>query len=304
MDQAQGLREMTHDKSKNNDGIKVITVTGGKGGVGKSNVSLNLAVSLAEQGKRVMLLDADLGLANIDVMLGIRVNKNLSHVISGECSLDEVIVEGPHGLKIIPATSGTQSMVELTPTQHAGLIRAFSDLKTPIDVLIVDTAAGISDMVLAFARAAQDVLVVVCDEPTSVTDAYALMKILNKDYGIYKFKIIANMVNSLKQGKELFAKLTKVTDRFLDASLELVSCVPMDNNIRLAVRKRQVVVDAFPRSPASLAFKALALRVSNWAIPYRPEGHLEFFIENLVKRSVATNDEFQKENEVEKVSNC
>ena len=228
-------------------------------------------------------------------MLALRVTKNLSHVLSGECTLDEVMVEGPHGLKVVPATSGTQSMVELTQAQHAGLIRAFSELKTPIDVLIVDTAAGISDMVLAFARASQDVLVVVCDEPTSVTDAYALMKILNYDYGVYKFKIIANMVTSLKQGQELFAKLTKVTDRFLDAQLELVSCVPFDNNIRLSVRKRQVIVDAFPRSPAALAFKALALRVNTWPIPHRPEGHLEFFIENLVKRSVETPDDLEKQ---------
>ena len=147
-------------------------------------------------------------------------------------------------------------MVELTPAQHAGLIRAFSELKTQIDILIVDTAAGIADMVLAFARAAQDVLIVVCDEPTSITDAYALMKILNNDYGVYKFKIVANMVSSLKQGQDLFAKLTKVTDRFLDASLELVSCVPNDVNVKMAVRKRQVVVDAFPKSPSSLAFKA------------------------------------------------
>jgi flagellar biosynthesis protein FlhG len=283
MDQAEGLRKMAQN---NNKAIKVITVTGGKGGVGKSNVSLNLAVSLCQQGKKVLLLDADLGLANIDVMLGIRVSKNLSHVLSGECSLDDVMVEGPHGLKIVPATSGTQSMVELTPAQHAGLIRAFSELKTQIDILIVDTAAGIADMVLAFARAAQDVLIVVCDEPTSITDAYALMKILNNDYGVYKFKIVANMVSSLKQGQDLFAKLTKVTDRFLDASLELVSCVPNDVNVKMAVRKRQVVVDAFPKSPSSLAFKALALRVVNWPIPYRPEGHLEFFVENLVQRSV------------------
>ena len=189
MDQAEGLRKMAQN---NNKAIKVITVTGGKGGVGKSNVSLNLAVSLCQQGKKVLLLDADLGLANIDVMLGIRVSKNLSHVLSGECTLDDVMVEGPHGLKIVPATSGTQSMVELTPAQHAGLIRAFSELKTQIDILIVDTAAGIADMVLAFARAAQDVLIVVCDEPTSITDAYALMKILNNDYGVYKFKIVAN----------------------------------------------------------------------------------------------------------------
>ena len=170
-DQASSLRRMNQSRL-----IKVIAVTGGKGGVGKTNVTLNTAISMAQQGKRVMVLDADLGLANVDVLLGLRVVKNLSHVLSGECTLDEVLVEGPCGIKIAPATSGSQSMTELTPTEHAGLIRAFSELRSQIDVLIVDTAAGISDMVLSFSRASQDILVVVCDEPTSLTDAYALIK--------------------------------------------------------------------------------------------------------------------------------
>ena len=248
-DQAQGLRAMQRNSINQvrmqNSRVKVITVTGGKGGVGKSNVSLNLAVALAAQGKKVMLLDADLGLANIDVMLGLRVEKNLFNVLNGECTLDE----------ILPATSGTQAMVELTQAQHAALIRAFGDLKAAVDVLIVDTAAGISNMVLSFARAAQDILVVVCDEPTSVTDAYALMKILSKEYGVYKFKVVANMVRTMKEGQELFAKLTKVTERFLDASLELVSCIPYDTNVKRAL---------------------------TWPIPYQPGGHLQFFIENML----------------------
>lgn len=176
IDQASGLRKMQDLKE-----IKVIAVSGGKGGVGKTNVSLNTSIALAKQGKKVLVLDADLGLANVDVMLGLRVQKNISHVLSGECELDDIIIEGPCGIKIIPATSGTQSMVDLTPSEHAGLIRAFSDMQTDFDVLIVDTAAGISDMVLSFARAAQDVMLVVCDEPTSITDCYALMKLLSRD---------------------------------------------------------------------------------------------------------------------------
>ena len=276
-DQAQGLRAMQRNSINQvrmqNSRVKVITVTGGKGGVGKSNVSLNLAVALAAQGKKVMLLDADLGLANIDVMLGLRVEKNLFNVLNGECTLDDIIITGPYGLMILPATSGTQAMVELTQAQHAALIRAFGDLKAAVDVLIVDTAAGISNMVLSFARAAQDILVVVCDEPTSVTDAYALMKILSKEYGVYKFKVVANMVRTMKEGQELFAKLTKVTERFLDASLELVSCIPYDTNVKLAVRKQQVIVDAF---------RALASRALTWPIPYQPGGHLQFFIENML----------------------
>jgi flagellar biosynthesis protein FlhG len=241
-----------------------------------------MAVSLAKMGKRVMVLDADLGLANVDVLLGIRVIKNLSHVLSGECTLDEVIVHGPEGVMIIPATSGTQSMVELTDVEHAGLIQAFSSLQTPIDMLLIDTAAGISNMVVSFAQAAQDVLMVVCDEPTSITDAYALIKILSKQNGVYRFKIVANMVRSLREGQDLFTKLTRVTDRFLDASLELVACIPFDGNVRQAVRKQKTVVDAFPKTPASLAFKALANRACDWPIPHQPGGHLEFFIEKLL----------------------
>ncbi|AGH82042.1 CobQ/CobB/MinD/ParA family protein [Psychromonas sp. CNPT3] len=275
-DQASGLRRMKQGQ------IKVIAVTGGKGGVGKTNVTLNMAVSLAQRGKRVLVLDADLGLANVDVLLGIRVTKNLSHVLSGECTLDEVIVTGPSGVMIIPATSGSQSMVELSDVEHAGLIQAFSSLQTPIDMLLIDTAAGISNMVVSFAQAAQDVLMVVCDEPTSITDAYALIKILSKQNGVYRFKIVANMVRSLREGQDLFTKLTRVTDRFLDASLELVACIPFDGNVRQAVRKQKVVVEAYPKTPASLAFKALANRSCDWPIPHQPGGHLEFFIEKLL----------------------
>lgn len=278
IDQASGLRKMQQQNQ-----IKVIAVSGGKGGVGKTNVSLNTSIALAQMGKRVLVLDADLGLANVDVMLGLRVKKNLSHVMSGECELDDIIIEGPAGIKIIPATSGTQSMVDLTPSEHAGLIRAFSDMQTNFDVLIVDTAAGISDMVLSFARAAQDVLLVVCDEPTSITDCYALMKLLSRDHEVFKFKVVANMVRSPKEGQQLFGKLAKVSDRFLDVALELVGVIPFDENIRKSVRKQQAIVEAFPDSPASRAFKALASKVAKWPIPSQASGHLEFFIEQLIE---------------------
>jgi len=278
IDQASGLRRM-----QQSDQIKVIAVSGGKGGVGKTNVSLNTAIALAQLGKRVLVLDADLGLANVDVMLGLRVKRNLSHVMSGECELDEIIIKGPAGINIIPATSGTQSMVDLTPSEHAGLIRAFSDMNADYDVLIVDTAAGISDMVLSFTRAAQDVMLVVCDEPTSITDCYALMKLLSRDHEVFKFKVVANMVRSPKEGQQLFGKLSKVSDRFLDVALELVGVIPFDENIRKSVRKQQAIVEAFPDSPASKAFKALAGKIVKWPIPHHASGHLEFFIEQLIE---------------------
>ncbi len=276
-DQASGLRRMKQQM------VKVIAVTGGKGGVGKTNVTLNLAMAMAQMGKKVLVLDADLGLANCDVMLGLRVEKNLFHVLSGEAELDDILIEGPFGIKIVPATSGTQSMTELSPAEHAGLIRAFSELRTAFDVLLVDTAAGISDMVLSFSRASQDVLVVVCDEPSSITDAYALMKILSREHAVQRFKIVANMVRSLKEGQELFAKLSRVTDRFLDVTLELVATIPFDENVRKAARKQKAFVDAFPKSPASLAVKTLATRAVQWPVPPSASGHLEFFLEQLVQ---------------------
>lgn len=276
-DQASGLRRMNQSKA-----IKVIAVTGGKGGVGKTNVSLNTAIAMGQMGKKVLVLDADLGLANCDVMLGLRSEKNLSHVLSGECELDDIIVHGPAGIHIVPAASGTTSMVELTPAEHAGLIRAFTELKTDYDVLIVDTAAGISDMVLSFSRAAQDIMVVVCDEPSSITDAYALMKVLSREHDVYRFKVVANMVRSLKEGQELYAKLSKVADRFLDISLELVATIPFDENMRKSVRKQKAIVELFPKSPAAIAIKSLAVKALSWPIPNQPTGHLEFFIERLV----------------------
>ncbi|GGW63101.1 MinD/ParA family protein [Alishewanella tabrizica] len=276
-DQASGLRQMKKQM------VKVISITGGKGGVGKTNVTLNLAMALAQLGKKVMVLDADLGLANCDVMLGLRVERNLSHVLAGTATLDDILVEGPFGIKIVPATSGSQNMTELSSVEHASLIRAFSELQTAVDVLLVDTAAGISDMVLSFSRASQDVLVVVCDEPSSITDAYALMKILSRDHAVEKFKIVANMVRSLKEGQELFAKLTRVTDRFLDVSLELVATVPHDENVRKAARKQKAFIEAFPTTPASMAIKTLALKAAKWPLPVNASGHLEFFLEQLVQ---------------------
>lgn len=279
IDQASGLRKMMKQSM-----VKVIAVTGGKGGVGKTNVSLNMAVAMAQQGQRVLVLDADLGLANVDVMLGLRVRKNLSHVLAGECELDDILVEGPAGIKIVPATSGTRNMVELSPAEHAGLIRAFSNMQEEFDVLIIDTAAGISDMVLSFSRAAQDVVLVVCDEPTSITDAYALVKVLSREHDVFRFKVIANMVSTMREGQVLFNKLTKVTDRFLDVALELAAIVPYDENLRKGVRRQKLVVESAPKSPSALAFKALAHRAARWPIQAQAGGHLEFFIEQLVEK--------------------
>lgn len=262
--------------------VKVIAITGGKGGVGKTNISVNLSVALSQQGFKVMLLDADLGLANVDVMLGLPSKKNLSHVLTGECDLKDIVIEGPYGLQIIPAASGTQNMSELSSLEHAGIIQAFSDIGHDLDYLIIDTAAGITDMVVSFTRAAQDVLTVVCDEPTSITDAYALMKVLNKDHSVVRFHVLANMVRTSQEGRELFAKLNGVCSRFLDVTLDYMGSVPFDENVRNSVKKQKPLIEAYPRSPASIGIKTLSKKVQEWPLPKDASGHIEFFMERLV----------------------
>ncbi len=277
-DQAEGLRRM----SKANP-VRVLAVTSGKGGVGKTNISVNLAVSLAQIGRRVMVMDADLGLANLDVMLGLHPQYNLSHVLNGQRTLEEILLTGPAGIRVVPAASGIQNMAELEPAQHAGLIRAFSELSHTMDVLIIDTAAGISDSVISFSKAAQEVLVVVCDEPSSLTDAYALIKLLSREHDLFRFRIVANMAGSAQEGRELFKKLTRVTDKFLDVMLDFVGVVPYDEYLRKSVRKQRAVVEAFPRSKASIAFKEMAVRIDNWPVPRGAGGHVEFFVERLIE---------------------
>lgn len=277
IDQATGLRRMAKPKP-----VRVITIASGKGGVGKTNVTVNLAIALASQGKKVTILDADLGLANIDVMLGLHSKKNLSHVMKGECDLEEILLDGPMGIKIIPASSGVKNMAEMTPAEHAGLISAFSQLSHDIDVLLVDTAAGISDSVVSFSRAAQEVLVVVCDEPASITDAYALIKLLSKEQDVFKFHILANMVSGPQQGRDVYDKLSKVSSQFLDVALEYIGHVPHDEHLQKAIKRQKAVVEAFPRSRSAQAFQTLSKKVNNWPIITASGGHLEFFVERLV----------------------
>ncbi len=263
--------------------VQVIAVTGGKGGVGKSNISVNLSIALAELRRRVVLLDADLGLANVDVLLGVHANRTLADVLSGEVSLEDVLVPGPGGIKIVPASSGVQQMAELGPRQHAALINAFSELSDQLDVLVVDTAAGISDTVVSFVRASQEVIVVVCDEPSSITDAYALIKLLNKDYGMVRFRVVANMTRSLQEGANLFHKLNQVCEKFLDVTLQYVGHIPFDENVRKAVQRQKALLEYAPRCKAAQAIRNLALKIDSWPLPNTARGHLEFFVERLLQ---------------------
>ena len=283
-DQANGLRKMTNPPRP----VKVIAVASGKGGVGKTNITVNLGVALASQGKQVLLMDADLGLANIDVMLGLHPQYNLLHVLDGSKTLAEIIVEGPAGLKIIPAASGIQKMAELSPAEHAGMIQAFSEMEQHIDVLLIDSAAGIADSVISFTRAAQEVIIVVCDEPASITDAYALIKLLSREYGVDHIHIITNMTRNIQEGRELFNKVLVVCERFLDVNLDFMGIVPFDEDLRRAVKKQRAVVEYLPRSKAATAFTHLSKKINHWPVAKQPRGHMEFFVERLIEASLET----------------
>ncbi|KRA51403.1 cobyrinic acid a,c-diamide synthase [Pseudoxanthomonas sp. Root65] len=268
--------------------VRVVAVTGGKGGVGKTNVSVNLAVSLAEMGKRTLLMDADLGLANVDVLLGLSPKFTLADLVAGRCGLEDVLLEGPEGVLVVPASSGFRHMAELTPAEHVGLVNVFSELQRALDFMIVDTAAGITDSVLTFCQAAQDTVVVVCDEPASITDAYALIKVLTRERGLDRVHVIANMVRDPNEGRKLYEKLARVCERFLgDVALHYLGAVPQDDWLRRAVQRQQAVVKAYPGSPSARAITDIARTTARWQPPVGARGNVEFFVERLIQRGVA-----------------
>ena len=276
MDQAEGLRRMQRRP------VKVITVASGKGGVGKTNVVGNLAVTLAKAGRQVLIFDADLGLGNIDILFGLTPKHNIAHVLQGEKSMDEILVQGPHGIWILPAASGVAGLAQLDASAQARLIEAVSALDMPLDYLLVDCAAGISGDVLTFSRAAQELIVVLANEPASVADAYALIKVLSRNYGQRRFHLLPNMVRDARDGQVLFAKISEVADRYLDVALDWVGSIPLDPAVRAAVRIQRPVGDAYPNSPAALAFDALAARVQSWPLPKGPGGQIEFFMSQVL----------------------
>ena len=281
-DQAEKLQVNDAGAGAAAPGLRAIAVASGKGGVGKTNVVANLAVALRRRGKRVIVMDADLGLANLDTLLGLNPRATIRHVLRGECTIRDVLVEGPGGIQIVPAASGFEEMTQLTLEQRLLLLDQVDSLEGAFDVLLLDTGAGISPNVLFFAMAAQETMVVLTPEPTALTDAYALIKVLSSRYAEHDFGVLVNMARSEWEARKTFTHLTRVAERFLHVSLRYAGYVPYDPEVPEAVRRQQAVCDLAPAAPASRAFYDLAERLLAVPPALRPKGGLQFFFRHLL----------------------
>jgi len=283
MDQTATLRQAVAVKAPGRI-VRVVAVTSGKGGVGKTNVTANLAVALAHLGRRVMVLDADLGLGNLDVLLGLAPAFSLADVLSGQRRLREVLVPGPGGITVLPAGSGFQNLTALSDHQIRELQSEMDELQEQTDILLIDTGAGIGRNVTSFATMAQDIIVVAAPEPTSLTDAYALMKVLSTQYGERRFRLLVSMTRSPTDGRDVYRKLSLVAERFLHISMDFLGSIPFDPRLAEAVCQQRPLVELYPQSKAAQAFLSLAHDLAAWPLPESPKGGLQFFWQSLLRK--------------------
>ncbi len=281
MDQAKKLRDEV-TRLKKHRPIKVISVTSGKGGVGKTQVVSNLALSLRKKGLDVLIFDGDMGLANIDIVYNINPPYNLQHLLDGSKSIDEVIFDGPDGVKILPAASGVKELTHLSEAHRMNLIDQLDQLDGKFDIVLIDTAAGISENVMYLNSAAQAVLVVVTPEPTSITDAYALMKVMSTQYGEKCFHIITNQVRSEAEGKVIFKSLLNATDQFLDAvQLWHLHSFPYDEKVRQAITRQQPVIKFDREGVLAKSYQDLAEKVIRLEVNPQ-KGGMQFFLKQAL----------------------
>ena len=286
-DQAKTLRDLNElppnaFQSTGEEVTSVYSITSGKGGVGKTAVVANLAYILASYGKRVLILDADLGLANIDVVFGLSPVHNLNHFFSGDFSLQDIMVDGPHGIKILPAGSGIQNFTRLDAHQKMRLLDGLDSMQNHFDYVLIDTEAGIAENVTYFNTAAQEIIVVTTPDPTAITDAYALMKLLSTQYHEKKFNLVVHQIHSEDEALDVYRKLTMVANRYLSISIDFLGSIPEDRQMIEAIRKQKVISSLYPHSKITAAFEQLASRISSEPSQSTPKGNLQFFWKKLL----------------------
>lgn len=257
VDQASSLRTLAQAARR----ARVIAITSGKGGVGKSNIAVNLAIRMAQSGKQVALLDADLGLANADVLCNVDLKWNLSHLISRKRNLQDVMIQTPGGFYLIGGASGLAKMADLTDQDRQRILDSLAELESMFDVLIIDTGAGINANVLCFTRAADHVLIVTTPEPTAITDAYAVAKVMIRDGQERQMSLVVNQVRSAAEGRAVYERISKVARQFLGIGIYDAGCIFADDNVALAVRRRSPFVLSFPKTPASICVSQLVTRL-------------------------------------------
>jgi flagellar biosynthesis protein FlhG len=293
-DQAEGLRALARDAAQRRPGKRAATgpvlrskfarsiaVTSGKGGVGKSSIAANLAIQLAQSGERVLVVDADLGLANVDTILGICPRYNLRHLVFGERTLDEVIEPGPMGIRVLTGGSGISELVNISEQRRRKLIVGLAEAASSVDWIVIDTGAGIGRNVMAFLSAVDDVIVVTTPEPTAVTDAYAVIKVASQISQEPRYGLLVNMVTSAREGQVVAERVTSVVRQFLGFDVRYLGCVAFDTAVSRAVRTQQPLALGFPNSPAARAITALSDTLRGVAREEVTRGGVRSFIERL-----------------------
>ena len=274
--QVTTLKRITYgDMSES--GLRVLAVSSGKGGVGKTNIVANLSYALSKRGKKVLVVDADLGLNNIDILLGLASKKHIGHVLSGESNVEEIILQGPEGIHVLPAGDGLQELTQLEPEKKMVLMDELDRISRDYDYLIFDTGAGISPNVTFFCSAAHETFLIATTEPTSLTDVYALMKILHNNHSQKHFRLIVNSVSSEREAQGVYRNLTAVTDRFLkDVAVEYLGYILHDPNVPKAIRQQKAFLEIYPFSKFSGCINELAEKISNEK-PKSGEGNQPYF---------------------------
>ena len=279
-DQAEGLRRLLA-----RDSVRVVTLTSGRTGAGKTNIVVNLATALAKRGRHVLVLDEQQGKGSMETLLGLTARYDLMHVIRREKTLNEVMLHGPEGVDIVSAGNGLRVLGELGQEDQDWLVQSFRQLSKTVDVVLVDAIAGVASNVLPLSLASQEIVIVVSPHPSSIKDAYALIKVLNQNFAIHRFHILASKVKNEQEARSLYDNMADVAVRFLDISLDFMGYVPFDEKLRQASRICRPVVEAFPVAESSKALRSLAETMEQWPQPSGEDGRLEAFMQRLIQSS-------------------